>query len=115
MTLVRNQLESMLLFWVKLNKITPSGLRLQGNVRFKDTTLELAKAKHDVESQTHSDRIKFDNLVSLIYERYNSKQFRHIIDTIVSSTDVLDRFREQIEKLEKSVGSFTGDGMSGNQ
>lgn len=80
---------------------------------FKDITLELAKAKHDVESQTHSDRIKFDNLVSLIYERYNSKQFHDIIDTIVSSTDVLDRFREQIEKLEKSVGSFTGDGMPG--
>ena len=26
---------------------------------------------------------------------------------------MLDRFREQIEKLEKSVGSFTGDGMPG--
>lgn len=81
---------------------------------FKEIAFQLSEAEksaHNTSQGTHS--IKFDNLITTVYEHYNSQQFHQIIEMIESSSYALDRFRTVIADLQKRIGKFTTDGLPG--
>lgn len=91
-----------------------SSFRIFGkDLDFKEIGRAIQEKEAEMLKNESSQKIKFDLLMTRIYERYNGAEYSKMIQFVQQTARSLSKYRDILEKLEKKVGNFTTDSMPG--